>query len=96
MDAGRSMRAVKGSLGHSIEERYGELEGSRASHVLGRVHLPPMNFIPNAKNRMSRFSLTENVFLFSSELSDCKVQDQAMTPQFAPPLSKSIALRNSS
>jgi len=29
MDDGRSMRAVKGSLGHSPEERYRELEGPR-------------------------------------------------------------------
>jgi hypothetical protein len=74
------MRAIKGSLGHSLEERYGELEWSRASHIHGRVHPPPMDAIPNAGNRISRRSLTENVFLFSSELSDCKVQGQAMIP----------------
>ncbi len=61
---------------------------SRASHVHGRVHLPPMHFIPNSKNRMSRLSLTENGFHFSVELSDCKVQCQAMTPQFALPIER--------
>jgi hypothetical protein len=54
-----------------------------------------MKFIPNEKNRMTWLSLTEKGFPFSSELSDCKVQGQAMIPQFAPPLSKSFALRNS-
>ena len=33
-------------------------------------------------------SLTDNVFPFSGELSDCKTQGQAMIPQFASPLSK--------
>jgi hypothetical protein len=34
MDDGRSMRAVKGSLGHSPRERYRELEGARSTRAL--------------------------------------------------------------
>ena len=34
MDDGRSMRAVKGSLGHSSKERYRESEGPRSTRAL--------------------------------------------------------------
>jgi len=43
-----------------------------------------MKFIPNTKNKMSRFSLTEKGFPFSIELSDCKAQGQAMTRNSLP------------
>jgi hypothetical protein len=51
-------------------------EGSRALHLLGRVHLPPMHFKPEEQN--VSVSLTDNVFPLSRELSDCNVQGQAM------------------
>ena len=62
IDDGRLIRAVTGNLDHSLEERHGKCERSRISHVYGRIHLPPMDAIPNTNNRMSWFSLTDNVF----------------------------------
>ena len=51
-------------------------EGSRALHLLGRVHLPSMHFKLEEQN--VPVSPTDNVFPLSRELSDCNVQGQAM------------------
>ena len=67
MDAARSMRAVKGSLGHSLDERYKGLEG-----VKSRID-QALLFNSSRKSHLSRTSRVNPMTpLQLIEMLDCK------------------------